>query len=311
MCPALWKIFLMCSSYNSCVFEVTASQDFQVSFISSSDLTTSEAAQWSRQENPAWMARYSNTWVPGYGDLALIVDQVAFGVEVNQNWTYTLQSLNTSYASLTMCSWPLVGLNYSTWPVALRREGPHMIPEQSQQIKVFTDMDNFTSHPAEFPKVQLPMPQTISTQGNKTTMNTWTFCPDSGWQLPGSGFHIKHAQSKPVSSGSRVQVAVWFLVIVILCNISKVVGISMAIRTCSTAHIVTVGDAVASFLETPEELTEGKCMAKTPKDVLASIAEALAIKKQEHDVYSRRQKTVVYRNIVSQASYQYLRKDMS
>lgn len=104
-------------------------------------------------------------------------------------------------------------------------------------------------------------------------MNTWSFCPDSAWQLPGLGYHIEHARTKSIPSGSRVQVAVWFLVIVILCNISKVVGISMAIKMCSVAHVVTVGDAVASFLETPEEFTEGKCLAKTPKAVLASVTE--------------------------------------
>jgi hypothetical protein len=59
-----------------------------------------------------------------------------------------------------------------------------------------------------------------------------------------------------------VQVAIPFLSIVIVSNIVKVLGIFFTIRLHSTGYIITMGDAVASFLQHPETITKDMCSLK-------------------------------------------------
>jgi hypothetical protein len=59
-----------------------------------------------------------------------------------------------------------------------------------------------------------------------------------------------------------------FLSIVIASNITKMTGIYLTIWKYSTGHIITVGDAVGSFLQQPEPATRGMCNMKK-SDILA------------------------------------------
>ena len=50
---------------------------------------------------------------------------------------------------------------------------------------------------------------------------------------------------------------------VIVANLLKVIAIFPTLRTCSSDHIMTVGDAVSTFLEHPEKRSRGKCTLST------------------------------------------------
>lgn len=65
---------------------------------------------------------------------------------------------------------------------------------------------------------------------------------------------------RPIPYFSKVQFALPFFIVVIIANVMKTVAIVLTLWTYSPRHIITVGDAVASFLETSEPRSKGKCL---------------------------------------------------
>jgi hypothetical protein len=98
-----------------------------------------------------------------------------------------------------------------------------------------------------------------STRDRSTLGDYLTICPNGGWLVPATAFHVIYARAKVNAYANRVQVAIPFLTIVILSNTVKIVGIYFAIRMQSSHHLITAGDAIASFLEHPEPGTKCKC----------------------------------------------------
>jgi hypothetical protein len=77
-------------------------------------------------------------------------------------------------------------------------------------------------------------------------------------------FRVNYAQARRHPYGSKVQVALPFLCIVIVSNLAKVICLALTIRSCSIQHVVTIGDAIMKFLEIPEPTSEGRCVYMTP-----------------------------------------------
>lgn len=91
---------------------------------------------------------------------------------------------------------------------------------------------------------------------------------ENGWlSVPRLPLRNGHARAKVRLQGNKVQIALPFLITVVLDNFVKVICIFMTLRTCSSNHIITVGDAVASFLETPDVDTNNKCL-RTQRQLL-------------------------------------------
>jgi hypothetical protein len=70
---------------------------------------------------------------------------------------------------------------------------------------------------------------------------------------------VHHALAKPIPYGSAGDMALPFILVVITANLVKAMAFILAPRICSTGRIVTIGDAISSFLEIPEDTTRGKC----------------------------------------------------
>jgi hypothetical protein len=87
------------------------------------------------------------------------------------------------------------------------------------------------------------------------TQDDW-FTPDNH-----STMHIAGALSEQTKNQSQVQISLLFLAIVIVFNVLK--GVVMVLTLIDKQHdlLLTCGDAVASFLERPEKLTEGYSVA--------------------------------------------------
>ena len=244
-------------SYNSSVFEVFAGQDFNVSVTSNVSEASSEISAWKKLNNEEWPRIYSTSWVPGYGDIALVVDKVSFEVLVHQNWTYSLEA-----PSHHSCGWSSAWIHDGKFDLTLsytpKSRNLELAPAQSSRLFMSVDdlRDNFTEAPA------LNWPQPYLIEAGNATKSVWELCPDDGWLHWESAFHVQHARAKVHHLANRVQVAIPFLAIVIASNIAKVIGIYFTIKLYTVDRVISVGDAVASFLEHPEPATKDKCTLK-------------------------------------------------
>ena len=74
-------------------------------------------------------------------------------------------------------------------------------------------------------------------------------------------FPIQYCLSQPVEGYCTLQFSLWIIVIVIICNITKLACMMMLLLRQQAKPLVTLGDAVESFLETPDPTTGNMCLA--------------------------------------------------
>lgn len=74
--------------------------------------------------------------------------------------------------------------------------------------------------------------------------------------------HVSEAFSKRITDGapSRIQISFHFLLVVSIFNLIKLLVMLWVLQTDRSSYLVTLGDAAASFLETPDPCTYAKCM---------------------------------------------------
>lgn len=255
------------------MFEVTARQDFNVMLIANTSVLLPTAANWKKMENKDWTKTYSTSCVPGYGDLLLVVDQASFAISIHENWSYTLSNPDASDMS---CAWKSTPPNNNVWEVSVSRNLTSGVlqprrPIEPQNLRVVTDIVRKPNGTFTIPELKWPQAVTIKTHEAVTLKHHTSLCEEGGWLLPGIAFHVQNARAKVIPYANRVQVAIVFLTIVLACNIAKIVGIYLTIQMCSSGHLITIGDAVASFLENPEPFTKTKCTLKDPKRIYSTI----------------------------------------
>lgn len=71
--------------------------------------------------------------------------------------------------------------------------------------------------------------------------------------------HVHRAWAEPSPYNSKIQMSLWFMLIVISCNTLKVAAIFLTIHGERQRRLVTLGDTVASFLDKPDRCTRGYC----------------------------------------------------
>ena len=261
--PAL----LTFSSYNSAVFGVVSGQDYTITAIRKANEPLAHNTQWKTLSNPQWTHIYSYEYVSGFSDLLLVLNNASATVRVNSDWSYSLESPTSA-----SCSWNPIyetddisisfGFNLST------RKIVPVLHDENRIIFALDDANTFGLDP-QWPKFD-------QVNVNNTYRRSLSLCPDSGWlaEPSKSSLHVEYAHAKVRPYASKVQIALPFLVIVLAANIFKTVGIFYTLRLCSSGHIITVGDAVATFLRFPEASTKGKCTL-TQRELLESIHEML------------------------------------
>jgi hypothetical protein len=97
---------------------------------------------------------------------------------------------------------------------------------------------------------------------------------DSGWitwsKPPGDqvaepsganpiALHIRSAYSKILTDESQLELSLSFMLVVIICNITKLIIMYLVLRNRKMDFLITLGDAISSFLQQPELLTHGYC----------------------------------------------------
>lgn len=79
-----------------------------------------------------------------------------------------------------------------------------------------------------------------------------------GWTI--GGFPISYCLSELHESKCEVQFSLAILIIVMICNAIKALCMFLALRSLEDKPLVTIGDAIMSFLETPDKTTVGCCL---------------------------------------------------
>jgi hypothetical protein len=117
----------------------------------------------------------------------------------------------------------------------------------------------------------LPSNVTGGTKGGSWQTPTAEGWASSGWlrfidrpkSVAPKQVHFSEGYTIDTGRYSRIQINLYFMVVVLVFNFFKVAVMLGTLMRHRSDYIVTLGDAAASFLEHPEELTEGKCTLET------------------------------------------------
>lgn len=79
---------------------------------------------------------------------------------------------------------------------------------------------------------------------------------------PADRICIQYCLSVPVEEHCELQVSLAIIIVVIICNLIKVICMSIIALSQDTEPLVTLDDAIASFLDRPDLTTQGNCIAE-------------------------------------------------
>ena len=258
------------SRYNLVVFELTTGRDYNIYFINASDVLIVRALASTKTNltNENWESLYDTQYVPSVGDLYLIIDEFCLGVELDLNssspsWSYFLATEAPASTDLIIPGGP-----NSTVTVNITLNATDMTYSTKQPSSIL----NFTVE-AYYSSSIPQLTWLDSVFINASIDPTWKteFSIDyhgwlsilSGNQTPGyTAHHVAYGLSTHVPQSSSIQIARVFIVVVIICNLLKTVAIFFTLRDSFSQQILTMGDAVSSYLESPDASTLGACILK-------------------------------------------------
>ena len=96
----------------------------------------------------------------------------------------------------------------------------------------------------------------------------------SSWTLQNGSYHdiyghtnhtIEYCLSKPMEEHCRLQFSLVMMLVVIVCNLTKMICMLLTLRYQNSQPLVTLGDAVTSFLDNPDPVTKKQCLATKDK----------------------------------------------
>jgi hypothetical protein len=235
---------------------------------------------WKVLPNSVWSQLYSIPYVAGYGDLRLVVESASLEVRLDSNWGVSLsepsydETANKSEAYRKYCDWKpwLVNTPIPGFHIQLDTSTGTISPvENGTGYRLVV---NISSSPIDsylngsgilLPQLNWPQFRPIYARDNTSIVDDITLCRNSASWMAQYPFQIKHALAQPTPYASRVHMALPFVLVVIAANFIKTTAFMLTLRTCSTGHIVTIGDAISSFLESPEKSSTGKCTLSKQK----------------------------------------------
>ncbi|KAH6616882.1 hypothetical protein C7974DRAFT_53732 [Boeremia exigua] len=205
--------------------------------------------------NSEWTKTYNDEYVSGFSDLLLVLNNASSRVIVSSNWTFAFEMSPSE-----SCDWESAyDLRQMSIPTILNKSDSTLIPAGLDFYKVIYPINDSSQYNLD---VQRLWPKFDEVRVPDRYHSQLSLCKGTGWlaRPTHTSFHVNYAFARVRPYASKVQIGLPFLAVVILSNMVKIVGIFLTIRTCSSGHIFTVGDAVATFLGNPEVITKGKCM---------------------------------------------------
>lgn len=82
----------------------------------------------------------------------------------------------------------------------------------------------------------------------------------SDWKLGPDNIPIDYCMSEKVPEVCRLQFMEPLLILVIVCNVIELACLLSAIHTLADSPLVVIGDAITSFLEKQDKVTDGQCL---------------------------------------------------
>lgn len=79
------------------------------------------------------------------------------------------------------------------------------------------------------------------------------------WRV--QNYTIDYCLSQPVEEHCKLQFSLTIMIIVIVCNLTKLLSMAYLTLKSREEPLVTVGDTISSFLDQPDATTEGLCLA--------------------------------------------------
>lgn len=256
------------------MFGVTTGQDYNIYFIDASDVSAVNALAFNRTNltNYEWKSLYDTQYVPNAGDLYLIIDEFGLGVKLDPSssspsWSYLLTT--EFQASIDSFIPGPIRANDSEISVDVTLNAEFMTYSTKQPSSILTfNVEAYNG--SKMPEFTWPDHVSIGA----STDHTWKtgFSVDhQGWlstasprnrtqTLGNTALHVSYGLSTHVAQSSAIQIARVFIVIVIICNLLKTVAIFFTLRDGSSQQMLTLGDAVSSYLKSPEVSTLGACI---------------------------------------------------
>ena len=262
------------SRYNSAVFELTTGRDYNIYFINASEVSTVRALASTKTNftNENWESLYDTQYVPSVGDLYLIIDEFCLGVELDlntssPNWYYFLTTEVPGSTDQIIPGGPNSTVSVN---ITLNVTDMTYSTSQASSILNFTvEAYNGSSMP------QLTWLDSVFVNASidptwKTEISIddhgWLSIPSSGNQTPAYTIqHVAYGLSTHVPQSSSIQIARVFIVVVIISNLLKTVAIFFTLRDSFSQQILTIGDAVSSYLISPDLSTLGACILDRKK----------------------------------------------
>ncbi|KAJ9604505.1 hypothetical protein H2200_011341 [Cladophialophora chaetospira] len=122
-------------------------------------------------------------------------------------------------------------------------------------------------------------PDVVNQTGTQSAVNKWGFIPcskitpklvDVADQWKTGGFEVDHCLSEPVESQCHLHFNLILMSVVLGFNVLKAIGVAYVVFSLGEAPLITVGDALQSFICNPDSTTEGMCLASHQSIVAAS-----------------------------------------
>jgi hypothetical protein len=212
-----------------------------------------------------WQSLYDGV-VPRAGELYLLADKVAYEISLpywsnHCNGTTQLEyvvpnSMEDTWWGLSPADLDDFSINISATLDYRTMTLTCATASLPIHQRIVVPLDNITDH---MPDISWPDPQMVKLGKPKA----WSTVLKANGSWPFRNFGSSKSYSaplSPLSSAASIQIALPFMVVVIICNACKMAVIFWMVRKSFENRIVMQGDAIALFLERPESLTHGFCM---------------------------------------------------
>ena len=231
--------------------------------------------------NPQWTSLYNTQYVPNAGDLVLVADSFWFDISTppaGKNWmvssnfsavdfssTQIVRHFNGTLTSVTSHGLLQVDRN-GTFAMTYDQAQYHMLFDLATSPRSFKRYASFRDNATN------PYDFDLSVTFNVFAANATSYLPsvsfaenddDEGMWMLKPNVLISYGLSQPMNDGTQIQISRAFILVVICCNIVKIAVIySTILLTSSTSFrpFITGGDAIASYLESPDPLTTNMCL---------------------------------------------------
>lgn len=133
--------------------------------------------------------------------------------------------------------------------------------ELGQDSQLLSDSENY------YNSCSLPLLRDCDLSG-LTNGQDWSIDVDyegepgdfTSWDFSTNETRIQYCLSRRVEEHCRLQFSLVIMIVVIMCNLIKTVCMSIIAWKQDSEPLVTLGDAIASFLDRPDVTTEGNCI---------------------------------------------------